>query len=594
MFADGERLGPIHYPTSNPGLRGEWQRARKFSELPGVHNQPMADFNVHSSQTGAWLSEKLPGMTSQSVARVLEEFLAGSNAAVVIEDGSAIFDLSQSKFSVSGEANKCLLHFWSEERNIVRRVLDVENKGETLRVTVQKMGQQRPAKLDICRERDRRTVSGKRAVRVGYQRLLQRVLRKKFPDLVLAELSTAVDLEKSFGPIYTRGLLRRGQSGFAVFGVNRQELQGSIDAALTFGILWLDVCRKAHAGRAVIEGLKLFVPAGCSALLRTRMTHLDRAAAKWELYELEERDEELSRIELLDRGNIATRLVQCSDEEMIYSRFQGPISLVQSIMPEADIAAISPSQVAFRCHGLEFARARLSFQPGNFNVPELVFGVGSAQRLLDDNSLGAFEELVRNIGEVRHSDGPRECRWWRLHPERWLESLVVKDISALDSQLDPRWRYSQVPAFSACDRAMIDVLTLTREGRLAVLELKADEDIHLPLQGIDYWSRVAWHHERGEFQKFGYFAGRELSPQPPLLLMVAPALHVHPATDTLLHYISSEIEWSLLALDERWRKQLKVVFRKHSIKDKLDLQNPHLWLPDAQQSSHVNHLSKVM
>ena len=29
---------------------------------------------------------------------------------------------------------------------------------------------------------------------------------------------------------------------------------------------------------------------------------------------------------------------------------------------------------------------------------------------------------------------------------------------------------------------MIDVLTVTREGRLAVLELKANEDIHLPLQ----------------------------------------------------------------------------------------------------------------
>ncbi len=55
---------------------------------------------------------------------------------------------------------------------------------------------------------------------------------------------------------------------------------------------------------------------------------------------------------------------------------------------------------------------------------------------------------------------------------------------------------------------MIDVLTVNRDGRLAVLELKADEDIHLPLQGIDYWARVAWHHARGEFQKFGYFAGR--------------------------------------------------------------------------------------
>jgi hypothetical protein len=149
-----------------------------------------------------------------------------------------------------------------------------------------------------------------------------------------------------------------------------------------------------------------------------------------------------------------------------------------------------------------------------------------------------------------------------LHPERWLESLVIKDICALDDNLDPRWRYSQVPAFSAADRAMIDVLTVMRDGRLAILELKANEDIHLPLQGIDYWARVAWHHREGEFQKFGYFPGRELSPEPPLLMMVAPALHVHPATDTLLRYIHPEIEWVLLGIDERWRKDLRVVFRK--------------------------------
>ena len=41
--------------------------------------------------------------------------------------------------------------------------------------------------------------------------------------------------------------------------------------------------------------------------------------------------------------------------------------------------------------------------------------------------------------------------------------------------------------------------------------VKADEDIHLPLQGLDYWARVQWHHGRGEFLKFGYFGGRELS-----------------------------------------------------------------------------------
>jgi hypothetical protein len=119
---------------------------------------------------------------------------------------------------------------------------------------------------------------------------------------------------------------------------------------------------------------------------------------------------------------------------------------------------------------------------------------------------------------------------------------VKTDVSMIDERLEPESAYSQVPAFSAADRAMIDILTLTRDARLAVVELKADEDIHLPLQGLDYWSRVQWHHERSEFLKFGYFGGRELSPQSPLLFLVAPALHVHPATDTILRYISPEIE----------------------------------------------------
>ena len=508
-------------------------------------------------------------MTSQTLASALEGFLSGSSGALVREDGAVLFDLAEAKYSVSGENNKCLIHFWSEERNLVRRVLDVESKGETLRVTVQKIGQPKPVRLEICRERDPRTASAKRAARAGYQRILERVLRKRFPDLALVKLSHAVDLENSFGPIYSRGLLRRGQSGFAVLGVNREELQASVDAALTFGILWLSSCRQASAGKIVIEGLKLFVPANTSALIRERMAHLHRGAAKWELYELDEREDDFRQMETNDRGNVLTRLVRCPDDEEIIRRFGGPIALVRSMMAEAEIGFLSAAEISFRCHGLEFARSRLSAQPGSLqSVPELVFGAGSEQRVLDDSNLAKFEGLIRSIGEVRHADGPHECRWWRLHPERWLESLVVKNVCALDDELDPRWCYSQVPAFSAADRAMIDVLTVTREGRLALLELKADEDIHLPLQGIDYWARVTWHHARGEFQKFGYFAGRELSPQTPLLMMVAPALHVHPATDTLLRYISPEIDWVLLGIDERWRKELRVVFRKrpHTVK----------------------------
>jgi hypothetical protein len=75
---------------------------------------------------------------------------------------------------------------------------------------------------------------------------------------------------------------------------------------------------------------------------------------------------------------------------------------------------------------------------------------------------------------------------------------------------------------------------------------------------------VNWHHSRGEFTKFGYFPGRELSPEPPLLYLVAPALHVHPASDTLLHYVTPEIDWTLVGIDERWRHGVRPVFRKRA------------------------------
>jgi len=52
-----------------------------------------------------------------------------------------------------------------------------------------------------------------------------------------------------------------------------------------------------------------------------------------------------------------------------------------------------------------------------------------------------------------------------------------------------------------------------------------------------------------------------LNEQSPLLLLVAPALHIHPATDTLLRYFSPEVEWNLIAADEHWRQEVKPVFR---------------------------------
>jgi hypothetical protein len=502
-------------------------------------------------------------VSTDSLVRTLEDFLTASSSAVIVENGAVLFDLARSKYSISGERDKCVLHLWSSERNVVRRVVDAEIKNDVLRLAVQRLGQAKPNKLEICRDRDRRTPTAKKSARSSYQRSLQRVLCRAFPEFKLAQLSTAIDLERSFGPIYARGLLRRGQSAFAILGVNGEEPQPSIDAALTFGILWLDASRQSHAGRLVVEGLKLFVPSGRAAVTRERMAHLDRDAAKWELYEFNELSDELQQVDISDRGNIDTRLVHSTDERSTMDRFATSIAQIRTLMSEVELAVLSPGEIAFRCHGLEFARARLAHDPGSFHSrPEIVFGVGAGEKVLAEENAAEFAQLVCGVGEVRHAEGPRDHPLWRLHPERWLESLVIRNVAAVDERLDRDRVYSQVPAFSASDRAMIDVLATTREGRLAVLELKADEDIHLPLQGLDYWARVAWHHACGEFQRFGYFPARELSPEDPLLLLVVPALHVHPATDTLLRYISPQIEWKLVGIDEHWREGVRVVFRK--------------------------------
>jgi hypothetical protein len=505
-------------------------------------------------------------MTPESLVRTLEEFLASARDAQVIEDGAVVFDFADAKYSVSGEHNKCLLHFWSAERNVVRRVLDAQIKNDVLRFLVQRLGQNKPTKIEICRQRDGRTASAKHQHRLTYARTLKIIIGRHFSEYTITDLRTSMDLERSFGPIYTRGLIKRGQSAFALIGINHEESQASVDAILSFAILWLDLCRHVQAARCVVEGVKIFVPPGGSSLVRERMACLSQAAAKWELYELNQREHSAVRVDLADRGNLATRLVQFTQPQAAYERFSSAVACIRELMPECEVVALSPAELGFRRFGLEFARARLEYEYGSLRATaQIVFGLGAAEQKLTEKNRSEFARLVQSIGEVRHPEGPRDHILWRMHPERWLESLVVRNLHPLDQQLAAGSPvYSQVPAFSASDRAMIDVLTCTRQGRLLVAELKADEDIHLPLQGLDYWARVCWHHQRGEFQKFGYFPGIELSPEPPLLLLVAPALHVHPATDTILRYVSPAIPWTLVGIDEHWREAIKPVFRKRS------------------------------
>src|SRR6478609_7563322 len=207
------------------------------------------------------------------LARSLQEFLAAARSGVVIEDGQVLFDLESAQYSVSSQKDRCLLHLWSQERNLVRHVLDAELKNGALTLTVRRFAQARPVKLEICRDRDRRPPTAQKAARNRYARVLERILHRATPDWALdkSRLATTMDLERSFSPVYARGLLRKGRSAFAVLGVSRQETQAAVDASLTFGLLWLQACREREAGHSAVEGLRLYVPPGSSTTLQIRL-----------------------------------------------------------------------------------------------------------------------------------------------------------------------------------------------------------------------------------------------------------------------------------------------------------------------------------
>jgi hypothetical protein len=263
-------------------------------------------------------------ISAELFSQMLEQFLADAPRAIVVEEGEVLFDFPAARYSISGDG-KCVLHLWSEERNVVRRVLDAQVKGRTLRLEVLRFGQAKPLHMEISADRDHCTGTVKGALRANYQHLLGRVLERDHPGFKIENLSGSPDLEHSFSPVYTRAILRAGQSAFAVLGVNAEETQSSVDAALTFGILWMDYQRQALAGRAHVEGLKLFLPPGRSEIVRLRMSHLNAEAAKWQIFELDERSEICEPLDTSDWGNIVTRLTRAVDVETARQRFAASI-----------------------------------------------------------------------------------------------------------------------------------------------------------------------------------------------------------------------------------------------------------------------------
>jgi hypothetical protein len=492
----------------------------------------------------------LPVDLTTELQHALENLINGQPVEVR-EDSRRVAGLDDARYEVRA-GPKPLLHLWSGDRTLVRRVTRVvETSGDGVRLEVERFGRNRPGRLEIVRrERARRRA---RLDREEFAERFAHLLNQQFPDETLHSLTTAPDLEHSFSGNYARGWMRAGQHAWAVLGASPAETAATIDGSLTFGLIWLDWLR-GRGVAPVISGLRLILPAESSRLVAHRLAALAPDVAV-ELYEWKIDEPLARRIDPADGGNLSTWLTPRRQSELLLEEVEEVSARIRALAPGAIDAAVVPGtrQVAWRYHGLEFAR----WSRGKIRIE-----LDSGRTELTAGNWDALERLVAGLAAHRRPDGDRRHRLFRLARERWLETIVLGEPTRIDARLDPSMVYSQVPAFSSSDRGVLDLLGVTTDGRLAVIELKADENLQLVFQAVDYWLRVRWHQRQGDFERYGYFSGKTLGGDAPLLYIVAPGLRFHSLTRTLVRYLSAEIPICRVGLNEDWRRGLRVIERE--------------------------------
>jgi hypothetical protein len=362
---------------------------------------------------------------------------------------------------------------------------------------------------------------------------------------------------------YARIILRLPRDRVAVTATVAQSDARNVDSMFSSALLWFNRLRQSPK-RPVIERLLMIVEPQTREAARQRHALLrDVLRRTIELLEIDDSEQELTQVRPFERKNLWRKRL---------ARFP-PLTEAESSERARQIIAQAPNAVdvvqsrhgqTLRYHGLPFARVRRVMEKDR-----VWFGIeGSRRRLLDDYHEPDWIKLWRDL-ETYRSESCRDRKHWlyRAGGEAWLESILRRDISKLDpglivAPLHAQFRTSHGGAFGAGGARPIDLLALRHDGRLAVIELKVNEDREHVFQGVDYWRRVEAHRRRGHISSAKLFGDRELSDESPLVYLVAPTLRFHPSFATLARTITPDIEIYRFDINEDWRAGVRVVRRE--------------------------------
>ena len=494
--------------------------------------------------------------TAEVMLEKLEAFLRSARRPAVLEYGDDPFEMAQSEWSTETQSGRLLFHVLTTERSFSRRILQVERpQGGILECTVERFGgrKQKLSLLDLnLPQAAPRTLRGRR---VSFGERFRRMLQRQFPGWDVVTLSAEMDLTRSLSPLFPRAVLERNGRRMAAMACPSAEEE---PAMLTFALIWHHLVRqRLRSNEDATQHpvpLQLFLPANAGVLTAQRLRWLRGGpAVECRMFRYNEHGA-AGEVDPADLGNLETEVLRRNPGNEAHQPDGALLAMLQErwhvdAVPKAD------GGVSLRIHGLEFAR----WEEGRFFM-----GSAFAPRAgLAPVRPMTIDEVVAQAGRLFEqrdaSARNRRNPVYRRSPEAWLESAIRANLQSIDAHLLPGRVYGEVITRSGIAMGRADLVAVTDSGELVVLELKADEDIHLALQALDYWSRINWHAERGELDHL--FPGIRLSKAMPRLLLVAPALSFHPSIATVLQYFSPEVRVERIGLNFDWQQGLKVAMR---------------------------------
>ena len=228
--------------------------------------------------------------------------------------------------------------------------------------------------------------------------------------------------------------------------------------------------------------------------LAARAAWLNAAHFGLQIFGYDDRDR-IAAIDPSDAGNIDSTLPPCrhpADPNIASPALDG--------LPE-EVARVDQSDgsVSLRVRGLEFARW------ANGRLPSCGIQRRSRCPARKPSLRWPMKFSVCAIPKMKIAS----IRSISASPEGWLESEVKAHPAAIDASLLPGSAFTaRCRSCAGRDRGIIDLVGIDHTGRLVVIELKATEDLQLPFQAIDYWTRVRKHLLAGDFERQGYFPGQ--------------------------------------------------------------------------------------